>query len=124
MRLISLTLLILLSFEVYSYNFTDDFNDGIFWGSFPVTFSRYALDETQTEELQTLTEEAEREWEREVGSDLWSFASSIQIGSGAAPNNNIRWSDNFADETGYDPSRTLAVTIRYNNGTVFSKVIS
>jgi hypothetical protein len=35
--------------------------------------------------------------------------------------NYIRWSDNFGTETGFDPSRTLAITIRYYQGTFFER---
>ena len=56
-----------------------------------------------------------------MGVNVWELNS--QVYSGNPSGNFIRWSSNFAEDTGYDPVGTLAVTIRYNNGNFFDRVV-
>jgi len=106
--------------EVGAFQFTSDFSAGIYWASLPVGMEKFA---TTTEEgalLSSLLSQAENAWEDSLGSELWSIPSGFKFG--APTGNSIRWSNNFASETGFNPSTTLAVTIRYRTGTFFSRV--
>lgn len=108
-------LLSCLSLNVYAYQFTSDFQNGYYWASFPLFMTRFAVDETEGNLLESLTQEAEQAWEDASGVDIWQFEDVI--GPYTNGLNYIRWSENFADETGYDPYSTLAITIRYSEGT-------
>jgi len=122
MRLLVLLIVTFLSIHASAYTFTSDITSGIFWSELPIKISRFVLNDSQKSELRELTDSAKSEWESEVGTPLWSFVGDVAVGTGGMPGNSIRWSDNFGQETGYDPSNTLAITVRYNDGTIFTKV--
>ena len=83
--------------------------------------SKFAPISSDSAMLETLANQAVSDWEAVIGKDIWQM-SSVQNNSNFS-GNYIRWSDNFGAETGYDPSRTLAITIRYNQGTFFQSTV-
>lgn len=111
----------LFSFKGFAYSYTQDYQRGIYWSSLPVQMTRFAVDSSDGALLQTIVDESVSEWESAIGKEIWQI-SPVQLSSNYS-GNYIRWSYNFAQETGYDATRTLAVTIRYNNGTHFSQVV-
>lgn len=111
----------LFSLEGKAYSFTQDFQKGVYWKSFPLTMTRFAADQAEGDLLQTLVDESVSEWENSTGTEIWNI-SPVEI-SNNFRGNYIRWSYNFAAETGFDATRTLAVTIRYNSGTYFEQVV-
>ncbi len=104
----------------FAWSFTEDFKQGFYWGSFPISFGKFATSAGDGALLAQLTEEAQQEWENAVGREIWAMTPGYVLGNGSG--NHIRWSNNFGAETGYDPSTTLAVTVRYSSGTYFAKV--
>jgi hypothetical protein len=112
---------ILLSPTVYGFSFTSDFSKGFYWQSFPIKMSKFVTDASDGALLEEITNEAVQEWEDATGKNLWDI-SPVQISS-AVSGNYIKWSDHFGSETGYDPSKTLAITIRYNQGTFFEQTV-
>lgn len=111
----------LFSFEGKAYTFTQDYQRGIYWKSFPVNMTRFAVDQSDGALLQTIVDESVSEWESATGKEIWNI-SPVENSSNYR-GNYIRWSYNFAAETGYDATRTLAVTVRYNSGTYFEQVV-
>lgn len=116
-----LLMAILLSSESQAYSFTADFAKGFYWQSFPIKMSKFITDTNDGAMLEQLTNQAVLDWEGVVGKNLWEV-SAVQTSS-SFPGNYIRWSDNFGAETGYDPAKTLAITIRYNQGTFFQQTV-
>ncbi len=116
-----LLMAILLSSEAIAYSFTQDFVKGYYWHNFPIQMSKFATDPNDSNLLETLTNQAVADWEAVVGKNLWDI-SPVQ-NSSSYSGNYIRWSDNFGAETGYDPIKTLALTIRFNQGTYFQQTI-
>lgn len=112
-------LLFLFSLKAYAYSFTTDFNAGIYWSGFPIVAQKFAATEGEGQLLNSLVTQAENAWEDSVGREIWSIAGGFDLGSPSG--NTIRWSNDFAAETGFNPSTTLAVTVRYRVGTHFSK---
>jgi hypothetical protein len=112
---------ILLSPKAHGYTFTQDFQKGYYWQSFPIKMSKFVTDPNDGALLEQLTNKAVAQWENASGKNLWDF-SAVQT-STSYSGNYIRWSDNFGAETGYDPSKTLAITIRYNQGTYFQQTV-
>lgn len=104
-----------------AYSFTSDFKNGFYWASFPIKMNKFAAVQSDSAMLESLANSAVDEWENAVGKDIWEM-SAVQNTSSYS-GNYIRWSDNFGAETGYDPSRTLAITIRYNQGTFFQSTV-
>jgi Matrixin len=109
------------SLESKSFNFTNDFNQGIYWRSFPVQMTRFAVDPNDRENLQSLVDRAVEEWNNSIGRTIWSISDVVN--SNEVSGNFIKWSEDFGNETGFDPGRTLAVTVRYNDGSFFNKVV-
>jgi len=105
--------------EAYSY--TSDFKNGFYWATFPIKMNKFAAVQSDSAMLESLANSAVEEWENAVGKDIWEM-SAVQNTS-TYTGNYIRWSDDFGEETGYDPSRTLAITIRYNQGTFFQSTV-
>jgi hypothetical protein len=112
---------IFLSTKIYGYAFTSDFNKGFYWKSFPVHMQRFATNSYDGSNLQNLVDQATSDWESVVGKNLWNIDNVVVTQNYSG--NFIRWSENFGSETGYDPSTTLAITIRYNRGTFFESVV-
>ncbi len=119
--LMAFFLLAFLPSNVFAYSFTSDFTKGFYWQSFPIKMAKFVTDPADGALLEQLTNSAVYEWENAVGKNLWDF-SSVQTTS-TFSGNYIRWSDKFGEETGYDPSKTLAITIRYNQGTYFQQTV-
>ncbi len=116
-----LLMAIFLSQNAEAFSFTQDFKNGIYWQSFPIKLAKFATDPNDGALLESLTNQAIVDWESVVGKNLWE-PSAVQSSSSYS-GNYIRWSDNFGAETGYDPSKTLAITIRYNQGTYFQQTV-
>jgi hypothetical protein len=117
----SICLSIFLSAKAYGYSFTQDFQKGFYWRSFPVTMTPFSTDPGESSQLDQLVRESVQEWEAAVGQQMWEI-NPIQ-NSTNYQGNYIRWSNNFGVETGWDPTRTLAVTIRFNQGTFFQQTV-
>jgi hypothetical protein len=111
---------ILFSTNSYGYAFTQDFQKGFYWRAFPVQMKKFASNPTDGALLESLANEAFADWEAAVGKNIWDAIPVVQ--STAYSGNYIRWSENFGAETGYDPTKTLAITIRYSQGTFFEHV--
>lgn len=110
-----------LSSKAHAYSFTSDFTKGFYWQNFPIKMAKFVTDPNDGALLEQLTNQAIAEWENAVGKNLWDIAA-VQTSSSFS-GNYIRWSDHFGDETGYDPTKTLAITIRYNQGTYFQQTV-
>ncbi|MFW5887226.1 MAG: matrixin family metalloprotease [Bacteriovoracia bacterium] len=100
----------------HSYEFTNDFNNGKFWPSFPITLKVLAANEQEKQFTQNALVDAIDEWETAVGGvvkDIWQLdEKSINV---------VRWSDNFSYETGYDNLSTLGVAVRHSEGPFYVK---
>ena len=112
---------ILFPFNVQAFALTQDFQKGYYWQSFPIQMNKFVTDPNDGPLLEKLTNEAVSDWENASGKNLWNF-TAVQT-STTYSGNYIRWSDNFGAETGYDPTKTLAITIRYNQGTYFQQTV-
>ena len=121
LSLMAILLLVLNSTPAFSYSFTTDFNKGFYWRVFPIKMAKFAAIANDAPTLERLVNESISEWESVIGQDIWEV-TPVQNNSNYS-GNYIRWSDNFGAETGYDPSRTLALTIRYNQGTFFEQTV-
>lgn len=104
----------LISGQAFGWRLTQDFNNGFYWQSLPVSITVIDANPTRKAKLEYLSKEAIREWERGANLNLWS-----PINEGTA--NIIRWSENFQAETNMDPNSVLAVAIRYTSGAYFAK---
>ncbi len=111
----------LLPLRANSYVYTNDFKAGHYWQSYPIGMTRFAVDASEGALLEDVTRSAEDAWESVVGKNIWDLAPVVL--STSYTGNSIRWSNNFGAETGYDPNRTLAVTIRYAQGTYLQKAV-
>ncbi len=105
---------------IYAYSYTDDFNLGFYWRSIPVNVKNFVITDSEGELLAGLVRESINEWEESVGKDLWNIHEDYIISENYS-GNYIRWSNNFAEDTGYDPSYTLAITTRYSVGPYISR---
>jgi len=113
-----ITLVFIFTGQARSYEFTADFQAGVTWKSFPVKMKRFFVEEMDRAMLDPLISEAEYEWENSIGADIWD----TDYMADSSVKNQIRWSNNFAAETGYDPYNTLAVTIRYQVNGILDRV--
>lgn len=120
LSLMAIFLFLGLSSNAQAYTFTSDFKNGFYWRAFPIKMAKFAAS-ADAQNLETLANQAVAEWESVIGKDIWEL-SAVQ-NSTSYSGSYIRWSDNFGAETGYDPSRTLAITIRYNRGTYFEQTV-
>lgn len=116
-----LLMAILLFPKAEAYTVTQDFSKGYYWPSFPIQMNKFVTNPSDGVLLENLTNQAVQDWESVTGKNLWNF-STVQSAS-TFSGNYIRWSDNFGAETGYDPNKTLAITIRYNQGTYFQQTV-
>lgn len=112
--LIKTLLLLIISFPAFGYKLTEDFTNGFYWASLPIKFVILEKDQERKLLLDELASSAIEEWEKESGFSLWDLKTE-------GTNNIIRWSTNFANETGMDPTSVLAVAIRYTDGPYFAK---
>jgi hypothetical protein len=100
--------------SAFAYNLTQDFRDGFYWSSLPVNFLVMDTDPNRLQLISDIAQEAVAEWEDVIVQNLWNVDS--RQGSPVSNTNIIRWSTNFASETGLNASTTLAVAIRYSRG--------
>jgi hypothetical protein len=121
LSLMAILLFSILNSKAEAYTFTSDFKNGFYWASFPIKMAKFAPVASDSAALEQLANQAVSQWEAVIGKDIWEM-SAVQSSSSYS-GNYIRWSDNFGAETGYDPSRTLAITIRYNQGTYFQQTV-
>jgi hypothetical protein len=103
-----------ITLPAWGYNLTQDFINGFYWATLPVSFTVVENDTNRKNELVRLTQDAIGEWEGRTGLAIWDLTSG-------GTTNIIRWSTNFAAETRMDPTSVLAVAIRYTNGPYFAK---
>ena len=115
MKGLILTLLFFNITKVYAYSFTQDFMQGFYWQRFPISISIYVSEQDNSQLLQTLVNQAVNEWEDAVGKELWEIDPELKVGTNFQ-GSFIRWSNNFAAETGFNPLTTLAVAIRFPEG--------
>ncbi len=113
---IAILLIAMHTTNVFSYDFTADFDRGFYWANFPISMTKFAVDDSEGSQLASFTDQAEEEWESSTGTEIWSMPAGYTV-TNSFSGNYIRWSSNFAAETGYDPFNTLAITIRYSSGT-------
>lgn len=99
--------------QAQGYQLTEDFVNGFYWQSLPVNMLVIDSDSNRLSMLKRLTDEAVVTWENVGIQNLWTM-SAQQVAS--ARGNSIRWSNNFAADTGLDPNSILAVTIRWTGG--------
>ncbi len=101
-----------------AYQLTQDFSQGFYWSSLPIKLIVMDTDSNRLAMLTQIANEAVAEWEDSLFqqnlSDMWNVSS--QAGKPVSNKNIIRWSTNFAAETGLSESTTLAVAIRYTGG--------
>lgn len=108
-----LIFIFLLSTPAFGYNLTQDFIQGFYWASLPITIKVEEEEPSRKTTMEQLAQDAIGEWEARTGLKLWSFDTGST--------NIIRWSKNFAAETKMDPVTVLAVAIRYTHGPYFAK---
>lgn len=114
-----LLLFMFIGSKAFSYNYTSDFKRGIYWNSFPLKMKLYIQSGDDYELLKEQVELAVDEWENAVGMDIWDVDDNEY--SGPFAGNYIRWSNDFAQETGYSAFNTLAVAVRYSDGVHFTR---
>ena len=118
MKLIFILALLFYFPNAFSYEFTEDFKSGIYWPNYPIPMNLYVDNSSGLLSLSQIVAQAESEWEKSIGQEIWNINYMAVANSG----NLIRWSKNFSQETGFDSSTTLAVTIRTNDGSYFQRV--
>lgn len=106
--------LLLVSVSSWAYRFTRDFTDGFYWSSLPVQFIVMDVDAQRMNLISSIAQAAVSDWQDALIDSLWNV--STQQGSPVSNRNIIRWSTNFAQETGMSESTTLAVAVRYTGG--------
>lgn len=111
-KLVGFTLA-LLTLPAFGYNLTEDFQKGFYWASLPVGIKVIDADASRLSTLKSMADNAVSMWQNAVVANLWTTSSQQVASSGG---NIVRWSTNFAKETGLDPASVLAVTIRYTSG--------
>ncbi len=107
------------SLPALGYNLTIDFNNGFYWASLPISVTVIESNTNRKNILESLSKSAIGEWESRTGFSLWDFNQSS--GTNPASSNIIRWSTNFAAETGMDANTVLALAIRYTSGPYFAR---
>ena len=108
---IFILLCLLSSWFASAYNFTIDFNQGLYWQTLPVVFKI----QDSNELLNELASASNTMWSDAANLSLWG------IDNNSKTSNVIRWSKNFGAETGYDEKSTLAITVRTPSGPYWSK---
>lgn len=111
---------LLLPKNVRAYRFTSDFNNGFYFQNFPVGMQIFVDSNSEGQLLAQLVSQAVSQWEDVVGRKIFDIPSSYLVSGHFG--NNIRWANNFAAETGFDPGSTLAVTTRRTSGTYIGQV--
>ena len=114
LKLVLITLFTLYSAFSWSYQLTQDFRDGFYWSSLPIQFLVMDTDPQRMNLIASLAQDAVDDWQDALIDNLWNV--STQQGSPLSNRNIIRWSNNFAQETGMSESSTLAVAVRYTGG--------
>lgn len=103
-----------MSQAAWSYRLTQEFENGFYWSSLPISFTVMDTNASRVSQITTLAQQAVAEWEEAIIESLWTVSS--KVGSPSSKHNIIRWSTNFAAETGMSESTTLAVAVRYSQG--------
>lgn len=111
-----LFLVLLFSRSSFAYNFASDVQQGMFWSSFPLTM-QVVVPTDDGGLLMKLVKESEQEWEDSLGLNIWDIRAAA-----SGDENTIYWENDFGNATGYNPNQTLAVTFRYQQMGIFSKV--
>lgn len=103
-----------ISFNLFGYSFTEDFLKGFYWEVYPIKLKVLVDSTGSSTGIYEFLKNSEKQWEDEANINLWDIEA---VTSYSYTDNVVRWSSNFANETGYDPVSTLAVTVRYSQGT-------
>lgn len=111
-------IILFLASKAWGYSFTVDFENGFYWSSLPLSMTVVESNASRKSSLEQIVKNSMNEWQNRTGVSIWSFISSS---GSAATQNTIRWSNNFASETGMDDTTVLAITIRYSSGPYFAK---
>ncbi len=114
LKLILFMGLSLFSFTSQAYRLTQDFNDGFYWSSLPIQFIVMDPDAQRMNMIASIAQDAVSDWQDALIDNLWNVSS--QQSAPVSNRNIIRWSTNFAQETGMSESSTLAVAVRYTGG--------
>lgn len=110
--LLSISFIVLFSpREAACYEFTTDFTSGSYWAELPVNFSVQGNEAYDAGQLHAAVSEAAANWHDFVGESIWTI-----LAPGSSNRNIVRWSSDFAGETGREPEYTLAVAVRYTQG--------
>ncbi len=115
-----LSLIFLITSNVFAYNFTDDFNNGFYWNTMPINFAVSEPNQQAGSFLKAMVEDAVDEWESSLGQQLWDIDPTV-LAVNPGNRNLIRWSSDIEGETGHNAASTLAVTLRYINGPYYYK---
>lgn len=107
-------ILLFTSLPSWGFRLTQDFSNGFYWASLPVNVKVEESNVSRKNLLRQLSQDAIGEWESRTGLSLWDYTE-------AGTPNIIRWSNNFAAETGMDAMSVLAVAVRYTNGPYFAR---
>ena len=91
-QFVVLAISLLVNTKVSAYSFTQDFNRGFYWGSFPIKMGRFISTGEDAALLEQLTNESVSEWESAVGKDIWEL-TPVQ-NSTQYSRNYIRWTNN------------------------------
>ena len=106
--------------SAYGFNFTEDIMQGFYWEKFPLKIRLIVRPNDDKDLLVRMITESENVWEDALGINLWDI--EVTENTTDLSGNYIINSDEFYADTGYDSYGTLAVTIRYNQGTFLSRV--
>jgi hypothetical protein len=110
-----LFLLLLFPQSICAYELVEDFVAGYYWQRLPVKMRVTGNVSDDLPRLRQLTLESMQEWEDAIGVDVLEHVEdSSQV-------NTIRYSNNFAEETGFDEQSVLAVAVRYSEGPYMSR---
>ncbi len=113
-KFLAVSFALLISGQAQSFNLTEEFANGFYWASLPVTFTVMDTNASRVSLISALAQEAVAEWEDAIIESLWNVNS--KVGAPSSKNNIIRWTSNFAAETGLSEATTLAVAVRYYSG--------
>ncbi len=100
----------------YGYQIASDVKQGMFWPSFPLAM-QVVVPADDGGELLRLVQECAQEWEDSLGLNIWDIREAR-----SGDKNTIYWENNFGQVTGYNPQQTLAVTFRYQQSGIFTRV--
>jgi hypothetical protein len=114
-----LPVLFLLITSAHAYNFVDDFDQGFYWNSIGIDLKVVEPDPNAGALLKAVVENAANAWNQALGQQLFTVDPTIY--SSNPGGNIIRWSYDIGAETNFDPSQTLAVTLRWIEYTHYTR---